>query len=43
MKNKEHTDNETILRLDGITKAYPGVKALDNISFSVKTERENPP
>ncbi len=36
MKNKEHTDNETILRLDGITKAYPGVKALDNISFSVK-------
>src|SRR5690606_30853931 len=27
---------ETILEMRGITKAFPGVKALDNVSLSVK-------
>ena len=30
----QETDN--ILEMRGITKAFPGVKALDNVNFSVK-------
>ena len=29
-------DTENILEMRGITKAFPGVKALDNVNFSVK-------
>ena len=25
----------TVLRFDGISKSFPGVKALDNVSFSL--------
>ena len=29
-------NHDDILRLEGISKAYPGVKALDNVGFSLK-------
>ena len=32
-------NHDDILRLEGISKAYPGVKALDNVGFSLKKAR----
>ena len=32
-------NHDDILRLEGISKAYPGVKALDNVGFSLKKRR----
>ena len=29
-------EKETVLRMKGICKSFPGVKALDNISFDLK-------
>ncbi len=29
-------NNDVILKIDGITKTFPGVKALDNVSFSMR-------
>lgn len=33
---REKSDADTILEFSNITKSFPGVKALDEISFSVK-------
>ena len=27
---------ETLVKMEGVTKIFPGVKALDNISFEIK-------
>lgn len=38
MRDKElnNTGNDILLQLDGITKTFPGVKALDGVSFGVR-------
>ena len=28
--------DDVILRVEGITKTFPGVKALDNVSFDIR-------
>jgi ABC-type sugar transport system ATPase subunit len=33
---KKHNDNDIVLRIEGITRLFPGVKALDNVSFDIK-------
>ena len=30
-------ENNTLLKMVGITKTFPGVKALDGVNFEVKT------
>ena len=36
MENKVNTQSDVLLYMENITKEFPGVKALDNVSLTVR-------
>ena len=41
MQNMTETNEKICLHADSVDKIYPGTKALDNVSFDVRTGKVN--